>query len=563
MDILQLNKAMVCPTSNVKIVGHVIDTGVNPVGPLAGRVEVVKYADIPGDTSRTLGGGKAYDYADSYGDVGHGTGVAYLMCHDIPAETMRIRSYNSFIAANPVNLCLAAVLEYVKEHPDERHIVNMSLTVPGEETDSYIRDMHELIKALVALNVAVVVAAGNDSREVLDKYPTCFYEPFTVAALNNDGTKAHFSTWHNEVDFAEIGVGIPRLTNAGAMQNGSGTSFATPIVCNKLAKIWSAAPALTEAQLYEQAKANCQDLGAAGRDPYFGWGWIASVDAQAAVAPPVENPGETKDDPPVTAQNRLIYLTTPRMSGADVYALELQLQALGYDCKMTAAERSSGAGIFGPACDSAVRQFQHDYNVDVYGKACPDTLAALAAAQSKDSTLTLADQFVSWLKTQVGNIYVWGAQGENLTAMTNEAGKSLAAKTPEAWIRGMEDEDSDYARALAFYKKRLAAGQNPIFAYDCGGLIVHWLHITGLLDMAEDLSSRSLYRACTPITRAELKPGNLLFRDNGVKIHHVGVFVGDNKAIEAMGRDQGVVMRDICASGTGYWTDYGQLNYLQ
>jgi cell wall-associated NlpC family hydrolase len=423
--------------------------------------------------------------------------------------------------------------------------------------------MHDLIKQLVALGAAVVVAAGNDGQELLDVYPSCFEEPITVAAVYNDGRKAEFSVWHNEVDFAEIGVGIPRLTNAGAMQNGSGTSFATPIVCNKLAKIWSAAPALTEAQLYEQAKANCQDLGAAGRDPYFGWGWIASVDAQAAVTPPVENPGETKDDPPVTAQNRLIYLTTPRMSGADVYALELQLQALGYDCKMTAVERSSRAGIFGPACDAAVRQFQHDYNVDVYGKACPHTLAALAAAQSEDSAFTLADQFVSWLKTQVGNIYVWGAQGENLTDMTDEAGRALKAKTPEAWIRGMEDEDSDYARALAFYKKRLAAGQNPILAYDCGGLIVHWLHIAGLLDMDEDLSSRGLYRACTPITRAELKPGNLLFRDNGVKIHHVGVFVGDNKAIEAMGRDQGVVMRDINASGAGYWTNYGQLNCLQ
>ena len=36
----------------------------------------------------------------------------------------------------------------------------------------------------------------------------------------------------------------------------------------------------------EQAKANCMDLGAGGRDPYFGWGWIASVKAAEPIEPP-------------------------------------------------------------------------------------------------------------------------------------------------------------------------------------------------------------------------------------------------------------------------------------
>ena len=39
MDIITLNKSMLCPPSTTKIVGHVVDTGVNPVGILAGRVE--------------------------------------------------------------------------------------------------------------------------------------------------------------------------------------------------------------------------------------------------------------------------------------------------------------------------------------------------------------------------------------------------------------------------------------------------------------------------------------------------------------------------------------------
>ena len=44
MDILSLNKKMVCPKSDIKLVGHILGTGVNPVGILAGRVETATKA---------------------------------------------------------------------------------------------------------------------------------------------------------------------------------------------------------------------------------------------------------------------------------------------------------------------------------------------------------------------------------------------------------------------------------------------------------------------------------------------------------------------------------------
>ena len=96
--------------------------------------------------------GKIYD-SDRYG-TGHGTGVAYLMCHDVP--NMRIRSYNNQVG--DTLKALAAVVEYVKAHPEERHIVNMSFKSGGSD------GLHNYIKELVALNVAVVVSAGNDGR---------------------------------------------------------------------------------------------------------------------------------------------------------------------------------------------------------------------------------------------------------------------------------------------------------------------------------------------------------------------------------------------------------------
>lgn len=336
MDILSLNNEMVCPTSNVRIVVHVIDTGINIVGPLIGRAEIVRYADTQ-DTSGLLGGGKrTYDYSDMWPGVGHGTGVSYLAGLGVP--NVYVRSYNTFASvANAVQRCLGAVLQYVQEHPEERHIVNMSFST------SYSSEQHSLIQQLVSLNVAVVAAAGNDGSEVLDKYPSYYEEPITVAALKPDGTKALFSTWHNEVDFAELGVDIPALTKDGEIKDMSGTSFAAPTLCNKLAKMWCGNPALTEPELYEAAKKNCLDLGTGGRDPYFGYGWIQNIEVAPpeAVEPPVE-PEEPIDPeepiPPEEPENpkeenavakiivkNLIY-------DMDVAKLQIALNALGYPC---------------------------------------------------------------------------------------------------------------------------------------------------------------------------------------------------------------------------------------
>ncbi len=78
-----------------------------------------------------------------------------------------------------------------------------------------------------------------------------------------------------------------------------------------------------------------------------------------------------------------------------------------------------------------------------------------------------------------------------------------------------------------------------------------------------DLSANGLYGKSAKLKREELKPGDLVFRHNLVKAYHVGVYIGDNKVIEAKGRDDGVVMRDIDASGTSYWNRYGRLALLE
>lgn len=165
---------------------------------------------------------------------------------------------------------------------------------------------------------------------------------------------------------------------------------------------------------------------------------------------------------------------------------------------------------------------------------------------------SLKAEFLAYLEKQVGHIYVWGAQGKNLSTLEN----------PEQWIKNRETSNTNANRAIALYRKKKAAGVNPIIAYDCSGLVMYFLQNLKKI-YNTDLSAASIYTKCEKLGREDLEPGDFVFRHNGKKVHHIGVYVGGGKVIESMGRDVGVVKRDIDASGVKYWNRYGRLEALQ
>ena len=103
----------------------------------------------------------------------------------------------------------------------------------------------------------------------------------------------------------------------------------------------------------------------------------------------------------------------------------------------------------------------------------------------------------------------------------------------------------------------MADGVVEIRAFDCSGL-VYWA--LKELDLQKtDLSSRGFYDACEKITKNELKPGDLVFHSENGRVVHVGVYVGDDKYIEAKGRDYGVV----CGTRKKtYWDKFGRFKKL-
>ena len=101
----------------------------------------------------------------------------------------------------------------------------------------------------------------------------------------------------------------------------------------------------------------------------------------------------------------------------------------------------------------------------------------------------MINEFIKYLKSHVGDIYVWGAQGEIVPDVN--------------WIRKMEINRTQADRAIALYKKRKAEGRNPIYAFDCSGLIVCFLLENGLI--SHDTTAAGLYKLSESIEKLSIR----------------------------------------------------------
>lgn len=168
--------------------------------------------------------------------------------------------------------------------------------------------------------------------------------------------------------------------------------------------------------------------------------------------------------------------------------------------------------------------------------------------------------YLEYLEQQVDRaIYVRGAQGENLLAMTDARG----------WIRNMETvRRSDYAqhveeynrnadRAIALYEQRLAAGVSPLRAFDCSGLTLYYADEHALVN--KDYTASGIYaKLCNKLDGPAVIRGQLIFKASDGRpsgITHMGTYIGNGQLIESRGRDYGVIMR---AYNPDEWTFAGE-----
>lgn len=147
---------------------------------------------------------------------------------------------------------------------------------------------------------------------------------------------------------------------------------------------------------------------------------------------------------------------------------------------------------------------------------------------------------VEYCKKQVGKPYWFGTFGQTASSQL------LAAKRrqyPEYYTAS--DFSSQYGRRV----------------HDCAGLIKGYLWSdtptsNPVYKSSQDYGATGFYNAAKEkgaISSFKKIPGQLVFKGNSDTKKHVGVYVGDDKVIEAKGHAYGVIASKFTGGGWTYW----------
>jgi len=241
--------------------------------------------------------------------------------------------------------------------------------------------------------------------------------------------------------------------------------------------------------------------------------------------------------------------------GEAVALLKDRLLALGY-------LQQSTHDTFGCDTEEAVRMFQSDRGLEPDGIVGAKTWAALT--QENQLQLTMEEKIramESLLKLTVGDYYIFGGQGHELT---QEYLDRQNARYPQYFTDGRHEWLTEQiAQAQRLHKK--------IYCTDCSGLFWWVNESVQLIPGVSDSTADGLYRRyCTPVAMEDVRAGDILFRESGGKMVHMAI-VGREGTYEAAGTAYGVVChkdvfaRDVPDRMTGKtvflkpWTHAGRL----
>lgn len=175
---------------------------------------------------------KTYDFTNTsmYDFIKHGQNVTHIISNNlknldyciIPMKVFSFKGSNT-----PARNIINALQTLLTMDVD---IINMSLT-----GDDPIPEEREIIQRLLAKGITIVVAAGNDYKNLdtkCDVYPACYSkEIVTVGNWEKTNSKAESSNYGNYVRFWAIGTNV----SAGGLVK-SGTSMSTAIITSIIAR---------------------------------------------------------------------------------------------------------------------------------------------------------------------------------------------------------------------------------------------------------------------------------------------------------------------------------------
>lgn len=256
-------------TQGANVTIAVLDTGVN-----------VAHPDLK---DRLVAGFNAYDNNTDVSDLcGHGTAVAGTAAASTnnalgvagvagAARIMPIRiAYKDTTGCHAYFSTIANGITHAADHG--ARIANVSFV--GIAGSSAVKSASRYMKSKGGL---VFISAGNDN---IDENVTPDNAFIIVSSTDSYDKKSSFSSWGNFVSLSAPGSGIWTTNSALGYSVWNGTSFASPVSAGVAGLMMAVRPDLSAEQVESLLFSTSVDLGAAGRDPVFGYG---RVDAAAAV----------------------------------------------------------------------------------------------------------------------------------------------------------------------------------------------------------------------------------------------------------------------------------------
>jgi hypothetical protein len=131
--------------------------------------------------------------------------------------------------------------------------------------------------------ILLVAAAGNDGNsdgtgDSVD-YPANYDSVIAVTSITSSDSRSSYSSTGSAAELAAPGAIIKSTVPGEGYLLSSGTSMACPHVAGSAALVWAANPGWSNTQVRARLQETAEDLGASGRDTWYGFGL---VDAEAA-----------------------------------------------------------------------------------------------------------------------------------------------------------------------------------------------------------------------------------------------------------------------------------------
>ncbi|HRB73705.1 MAG TPA: S8 family serine peptidase [Niabella sp.] len=216
-----------------------------------------------------------YEFADPYARGNHGTAVTSCMATNQPTTfvgTAPEAEYWLFVTEDETSEYpieedyWVAALEYADSAGvyiantslGYKDFDNTSLTHRFEALDG--KTTHAAKGASVAAQkgMLLVVSAGNDKTYVAT--PADSPDVLTVGAIEKSGSISTFSSngmttdGRMKPDVLALGTSVALIGPNGMVSSGSGTSFASPILCGMIACLWQAYPKLSNNEIISVVK---------------------------------------------------------------------------------------------------------------------------------------------------------------------------------------------------------------------------------------------------------------------------------------------------------------------